>query len=170
MLTTKRYSGVSSYLSQLYSNLAKGNRVVRILDIGVGAGHALLPSLQKLFSQHKVEVDLTLIEPSASMLNETLAGLKLLTETESIKYEVFEGTIQSFLCSQDASRKEQHWDICQSSFCLHYLQKEERIEALKWISSHATHFVLFEFDSFVLPFASLEAAKSLKEKYERGTE
>jgi hypothetical protein len=144
---------------------------LKILDFGVGAGHALLPSLKRLlssssFSQNKTTVQLTLVEPSATMLAKTTCALeKLNEEFPYISFETFEGTLQDYI----HKGVEERWDVVQTSFCFHYVPRKERHEVLNWIAQHATTFCMYEFDVPILPFASPEAATSLKGRYEKGT-
>ncbi|KAL6064377.1 hypothetical protein QOT17_010957 [Balamuthia mandrillaris] len=112
-----------------------------ILDIGVGSGKALLPSLfdddaeENKNCQMKVE----LIEPSASLLTSCIDALRSSPSSNSISFTAHNLTIQEFM--QNKRREEEelqkendsnNWDIIQASFALHNLPIEDCGNVMKW--------------------------------------
>ncbi|MEI6284950.1 MAG: class I SAM-dependent methyltransferase [Bacillota bacterium] len=138
----KLYERTSQLLSDCYS----GYDQLRLLDIGVGDGRALLPALTKNIEQ------LDLLEPSATMLDcckRALVGKK-------VSFNATCGTLQDYVAANEHGL----WDIVQATFSLQSIQPDERQRLLGWISARCDRLLIAEFD--VPEFATLYEPKRLQ--------
>lgn len=103
-----------------------------VLDVGVGDGLALLPAVPDGLTH------LDLVEPSASLLEETVAALV----GRGVPHRAHRSTVQQFARDHDGAC----WDLVQSSFAMQSLPPADRGEVLGWIVRHTRVFVLVEFD------------------------
>eukprot|EP01116_Phalansterium_solitarium_P006016 TRINITY_DN18324_c0_g1_i1.p1 TRINITY_DN18324_c0_g1~~TRINITY_DN18324_c0_g1_i1.p1 ORF type:complete len:317 (+),score=94.96 TRINITY_DN18324_c0_g1_i1:92-1042(+) len=126
------YEAVSAALRAEYAAAAGP---LRLLDIGVGSGRALLPAL------HERVAHVDLVEPSPLLEEciEKIAQHSVGVKAHPVKIEEF--MQQSF--DADAGRR---WDVAQSSFALQSLPASERAVVLRWIRQHAHRLLLVEFD------------------------
>ncbi len=122
------YEATSAALKQIYQT---GNDL-KLLDVGVGDGLALLPALTNNIDQ----VDL--LEPSAVMLEKTTADLT----GQAVMGEATNATLQEFMTHSDAQ-----WDIIQGTYSLQSLQPSERPAALAWLREHCECLLIAEFDA-----------------------
>lgn len=121
------YEAVSGALREVYRRERPGS----VLDVGAGDGLALLPAL----GAQRCRVGV--VEPSAALLAETVAGLERL----GVVHESWQVTAQDFVAAH-AGR----WDVVQSSFALQSLCEADKREVLSWMCGHASRLVLVEFD------------------------
>ncbi len=147
------YQAASAALQKRYA----AYKTLRLLDIGVGDGLALLPALQDNVAH------LTLVEPSAPMLRQTVQALK----AHAIPFDAHAMTIQAFMASSAAQQT--HWDIVQATWSLQSIPPDERPSVLAWIHAHGQRALIVEFD--VPAFADMFAPARVRyvvERYERG--
>ena len=104
-----------------------------------------------------------LVEPSEAMLTDAVA---VLTATGHRKMEVVttNAGIEA-LIEADAERR---WDRAQSTYALHAIEPETRLEVLRWLAGRVGTLALVEFD--VPPFEDRSAAHAayVVDRYERG--
>lgn len=132
-----------------------GHSGIRLLDIGCGEGHALLPAL----TPEVVEVDA--VEPSA----ERLALVSAELTRRGVAHTAHACTVQEFTERADAGP----WDLMQETFALLTLPRPERIDLFGWLRPRAARLALIEFD--VPPLGrGLEPGRFryLVDAYERG--
>lgn len=122
------YAATSAALQAVYAEFAS----LRLLDIGVGDGMALLPALSPAIAE------LQLVEPSAALLERTLAGLR----ERNVAAMAFGGTLQAFM-QQHSGR----WDLAQATYSLQSLPPAERQAALFWLREHCDRLLIVEFDA-----------------------
>ncbi|MBW4721906.1 class I SAM-dependent methyltransferase [Saccharothrix obliqua] len=122
------YRNTHEVLRSVYAELGS----VRLLDIGTGEGHALLPAL----TPEVVEVDV--VEPSAARLARVAAEL----ERRGITHRAHTRTVQEFT----AQASSLSWDLVQDTFALLALTRAERVELFKWLRPRTKQLALVEFD------------------------
>ncbi len=147
------YKAVSAALSERYAE----SEALRLLDIGVGDGLALLPALRNNITH------LTLVEPSEEMLQRTVQSLN----GRGIPFAAHNTTIQAFMAGPVGSREE--WNIIQATWSLQSIPPEERPHVLAWMRTHGRRALIVEFD--VPPFATMFVPPRVRyvvERYERG--
>ncbi|MEM8532143.1 MAG: class I SAM-dependent methyltransferase [Chloroflexota bacterium] len=122
----------------LYENLRTALRHIytaytdlRLLDIGVGDGEALLPALPDAVGH------LDVVEPSTAMLTKLEQELQV----RNITYQAYNQTLQDF-----AKDQHQHWPLIQATFSLQSLSYEERPHWLIWLHAHTDRLLIAEFD------------------------
>jgi hypothetical protein len=120
------YATASAALRAIYAEY----RTLRLLDIGVGDGMALLPALPA----HVTRLDL--LEPSAAMLAKTTAAL----DTRGVAYHAHNVTLQDFIATETA----QTWDIIQATWSLQSIPPAER--PFRWLREHTDRLLITEFD------------------------
>ncbi|MEV5509794.1 class I SAM-dependent methyltransferase [Streptomyces orinoci] len=127
----------------------------RLLDIGSGEGHALLPALTE--DVGFVEV----VEPSAERLELVTGELA----RRGIPHRGHALTGQEFM----ARAADGSWDLVQETFALLTLGRAERLELLRWLRPRTRRLVLVEFDAPVIG-DGLEPRwfRYLVSRYERG--
>ncbi|HEU4323615.1 MAG TPA: hypothetical protein VFS21_10750 [Roseiflexaceae bacterium] len=123
------YDALSDALRAIYRPYAE----LRLLDIGVGDGLALLPALTA------APAALDLVEPSAALLERTVAALA----ARGITPRVFAGTLQSFARTV---RPRQPWHIAQATFSIQSIAPAERPALLRWLRANTERLLLAEFD------------------------
>jgi hypothetical protein len=121
------YERTSAALREEYAAYTQ----LRLLDIGVGDGLALLPALTPAV-QH-----IDLVEPSAALLAQTTAAL----DARGVAYQAHQQRIQDF-----AAVTTERWDVAQATFSLQSLPPDERAETLRWLRDHTEHLLIVEFD------------------------
>ena len=147
----------------LYANLSHALRsiyeqhdTVRLLDIGVGDGLALLPALTDRDRIQQID----LVEPAADMLATTAAAL----QESQIAHTVTNESAETFITHADSQ-----YDIAQATFCLHNLAADTRRNVFEWLRRHCQTFLLAEFDvQFVGDVGSAEHVDYLAERYRNG--
>jgi SAM-dependent methyltransferase len=102
----------------------------RLLDVGAGDGHALVPAL----ADRVGTVDVTAVEPSDAMA--ARLGDRLPAAT------VHATTAQAFLGGLD----EQQWDVGESTFAMHAIPTAERPAVLAELARRCDRYVLVDFD------------------------
>lgn len=122
------YERVSAALQKVYQEYDH----LRLLDIGVGDGRALLPALTTNI------VRLDLLEPSAPMLESLCRQL----DRQNIPYHAICSPVQQFIMTQTDT-----WDLAQATFSLQSLPPEERLAVFKWIHEHSSRLIMVEFDA-----------------------
>ena len=121
------YQSVSTALSRVYQTTG----ALRLLDVGVGDGMALLPALTDDV------VELTVVEPSAAMLAKTEALLR----ARQLHFTAFTESLQAFV-----QRPAERWDVVQATFSLQSISPGERGALLEWLRAHAARLLIAEFD------------------------
>lgn len=147
------YAAVSAALRAVYSEYA----ALRLLDIGVGDGLALLPALTPAVT------GLDLVEPSAAMLAATRAAL----QARGIAHQAHPQTLDEFMASADSQRGQ--WDVIQATWSLQSIPPDERPAIFRWLRAHGARVLIAEFD--VPAFAALlspERVRYFAARYERG--
>ncbi len=145
------YENLSKLLREVYSQ----SEELKLLDIGAGDGHALLPSLTA-----NVEM-VDIVEPSAKMLADLCAAL----DERRIQYRSFNGTLQEFI----ENKQGQRWDIIQATYSLHSISTEERMAMLDWICRHGETFIFAEFDVPEFQFScEPDSFHYFMERFEKG--
>jgi hypothetical protein len=124
------YTATSAALRAAYA----GQESLRLLEIGVGDGEALLPALTPAIAH----VDL--VEPSAALLQQTTAALA----ERGISHSSFVGTVQSFAALAPPARR---WNIGQATYSLHSLPPQERRRVLRWLGTASERALIVEFDA-----------------------
>jgi hypothetical protein len=122
------YQAAHKALRSVYAELGS----VRLLDIGTGEGHALLPAL----TSDVAEVDV--VEPSRQRL--ALVGAEL--GRRGIPYRSHVRTVQEFVSDAPSGP----WDVVQETFALLTLSREERNELFAWLRPRAKQLAFIEFD------------------------
>jgi hypothetical protein len=153
------YTAVSFLLRMLYAGYEAGPDGLRLLDIGVGDGMALLPALTDDVTFARLDV----VEPSAAMLAATTAGL----DQRGIAYQAANTTLQAFMES-DAGQNG-YWDIIQATWSLQSVPPEDRAAVFAWCRDHGDRLMIAEFD--VPDFADMfepERVRYIVTRYERG--
>lgn len=145
------YRAVHQALRSLYT----GRSGLRLLDIGSGEGHALLPAL----TPEVVAVDA--VEPAKQRLALVAAEL----DRRGVEHRAYPCTVQEFTARTDVGP----WDLAQETFALLTLPRAERIEVLTWLRPRTERIALLEFDVPELG-CGLEPARFryLVDAYERG--
>lgn len=161
------YKAVSAALCQTHADAAaakKAGDAVRVLEVGVGNGLALLPALAQETAETRGRLRLTLVEPSAALLAETVAAV----DAGAVD-EAFAGTLQRFVSAPTSS--ERCWDVAEATFALQNVPHGEKRAVLAWLRAHAKTVVIAEFDADAAWAADpLEPASALRvlQLYERG--
>ncbi|MET0136462.1 MAG: class I SAM-dependent methyltransferase [Kibdelosporangium sp.] len=122
------YRAAHQVLRSVYAELGS----VRLLDIGTGEGHALLPAL----TSDVAEVDV--VEPSKQRL--ALVGAEL--ARRGLTHRAHPRTVQEFVTDGQATT----WDLVQETFALLTLTRAERIELFTWLRPRAKQLAFIEFD------------------------
>jgi hypothetical protein len=130
------YQAVSAALQQVYLRYER----MRLLDIGVGDGLALVPALTGSVA------DVTLVEPSAALLAETQARL----DERGVRYQAYAEPLQAFV-----GHARGDWDVTQATFSLQSIPHDQRSALLLWLREHSRRLLIVEFD--VPPFAQVYA-------------
>jgi len=153
------YLSVGRALGSDYTNLASAvSHPLRLLDIGVGDGRALIEALQVFGTScsEPVPLVISLLEPSKMLQScierlQRLFNAKTHTSVESVceplQYLDFQTTIQQFVTSRDTDQPE--WDMVQASFSLHNLPPSERAHVFRWLKTQIKtkgKLVIIEFD------------------------
>ncbi|GAB4408024.1 MAG: class I SAM-dependent methyltransferase [Anaerolineae bacterium] len=147
------YAAVSAALRDVYVEYES----LRLLDIGVGDGLALLPALTDRV--HRVD----LVEPSLPMLATTRAAL----DARGVSYRAFNQTLQAFMGSPEAQGGS--WDVIQATWSLQSIPPAERPAVFRWLRAHGARLLIAEFD--VPRFAALASPDHVRyvvERYEQG--
>ena len=132
-----------------------GHGPIRLLDIGCGEGHALLPAL----TPQVVEVDA--VEPAEQRLALVAAELGRL----GVRHRAHACTVQEFTDGNAAGR----WDLTQETFALLTLSRAERVELFTWLRPRTERLALIEFDVPELGHgAQPRRFRYLVDAYERG--
>ena len=144
------YARVSAALRQIYQTYPQ----LRLFDIGVGDGRALLPALTANISQ------LDVLEPSAAMLRKLCA----LLDQRGLPYQASCCPLQEFVRAPRGN-----WDVIQATFSLQSLSPQERPALLAWLRAHGQRVLLVEFDvpAFDAMFAP-DRVQSIVARYARG--
>lgn len=121
------YESVSAALRQVY----QGYDRLRLLDIGVGDGRALIPALTDGVAE------LTLVEPSEALL----ASTRALLDRRGATYQAYAEQLQSF-----ARHARGSWPVAQATFSLQSIPIHERVSLLRWLRGHAERLLVVEFD------------------------
>ncbi len=147
------YAAASAALRERYA----GYEALRLLDIGVGDGLALLPALPDNLAA------LTLVEPSEPMLSKTVQAIG----ERGLSADAHHTTIQAFMAS--SAGRQGHWDIVQATWSLQSVPPDARPSVLAWMHAHGQRALIVEFDvpQFSAMFAP-ERVRYVAERYERG--
>ncbi|HZE38984.1 MAG TPA: class I SAM-dependent methyltransferase [Stackebrandtia sp.] len=149
------YAALSAALRDRYDQY----RPVRLLDVGVGDGLALLPALDG-----SAVTDVDLLEPSTALLDSTGQALS----QRGIAHRSANATVQQLARGVDAWPPDTRWELAQSTFALHNVERAERLEVLTWLRRHAARLLIAEFD--LTPGRSCEPEwfDYVATRYERG--
>ncbi|BCX02217.1 MAG: hypothetical protein KatS3mg053_0155 [Candidatus Roseilinea sp.] len=148
------YARTSAVLRRAYAEYAS----LALLDIGVGDGLALLPSLTPNISR------LDVLDPSRAMLDRASAALN----ARGVAHRAIHMTVQQFLRT-DAGR----YDIAQATFAMQALPPGERPDVLAGLRAFADRLLIVEFDvpDFEAAREDLAAPARVRyfvERYRRG--
>lgn len=127
---------------------------LRLLDIGVGDGLALLPALTPNIQR------LDLVEPATALLDRTREQL----DAQGIAYQRHTCTLQTFVAGEHGP-----WDVAQATFSLQSIPPANRAPLFHWLRDHCTELLIAEFDT--PEFSHLYAAErvaSITARYRRG--
>jgi hypothetical protein len=143
------YAAASDALRAVYAD----DERLRLFDIGVGDGMALLPALPEKVAR------LDLLEPSAAMLATTTAVL----DTRGMAYHAHHATLQDFI----TAGSDQTWDIIQATWSLQSIPPAER--PFRWLRDHTDRLLIAEFDvpAFAATYAP-ERVRYVVDTYARG--
>ncbi|MCB0154609.1 MAG: class I SAM-dependent methyltransferase [Anaerolineae bacterium] len=122
------YEQTSAALRRVYEEYDS----LSLLDVGVGDGLALLPALTSNVRQ------LHLLEPSAAMLEKTVAALK----ARGVPAEATCATLQEFAASHTGQ-----WEVIEATYSLQSLSPSERPGILKWLHEYGRRLLIAEFDA-----------------------
>jgi hypothetical protein len=145
------YTAASDALRRVYADYES----LRLFDIGVGDGMALLPALTDNIAH------LDVLEPSTAMLSRTTAAL----DACGISYRAANTTLQDYV----AAGIDRAWDITQATWSLQSLPPVDRPEVFRWLRGHTSRLLVAEFD--VPDFAENygpERVQYVIERYRRG--
>jgi SAM-dependent methyltransferase len=120
---------------QALCSVYAGYSGIRLLDIGCGEGHALLPALASAMDAI-AEVDA--VEPSRQRLALVDAELG----RRGVKHRAYPCTVQEFTTHADAEK----WDLVQETFALITLSRADRIDLFTWLRPRTARVALIEFD------------------------
>lgn len=131
------YAAVSAALRVIYGDYA----ALRLLDIGVGDGMALLPALLPALDTagRQLLTRLDVIEPSAAMLSKTITQLN----DAEIAHHATNSTIQAYIAEHAESH---HWDVIQATWSLQSIPPAERPAVFDWCRAHGDRLLIAEFD------------------------
>jgi hypothetical protein len=148
---TRLYPAAHEALRQCYAELGS----IRLLDIGTGEGHGLLPAL----TPEVTEIDT--VEPAAERLALVTAEL----DRRGTVNRAHAMTVQEFMTHPDAGP----WDLVQETFALHTVSRADRLELFRWLRSRTAQIALVEFDVPDLG-SGLQPARFryLRDRYECG--
>ena len=144
------YEKTSAALRQIYQSYEK----IRLLDIGVGEGRALLGAISD-----KVQF-VDVVEPSQAMLDKTTAALA----KQGIQCQATCATLQEFVTQQTAS-----WDVIEATYSLQSIPPKERLPLFRWLRAHGKQLVIAEFD--VPEFSAMytpERVRYIADRYQKG--
>lgn len=122
------YEACSEALHGIYEEF----ETLRLLDVGVGDGLALLPALTSNMTR------LDLIEPSEAMLGRTTATLK----RWGVNYVAHPSTFQEFI----ETGGNVAWDVIQATWSLQSIPPDDRPAAFAWMRQHGARALVAEFD------------------------
>jgi hypothetical protein len=150
--------GLYQAAHQALRSVYAGHAGLRLLDVGCGEGHALLPALAEL-SGEIAEVDA--VEPAQQRLAVVAAELG----RRGIRHRAHACTVQEFV----ARAGPQRWDLVQETFALLALTRDERVDLFRWLRPRTSRLALVEFDVPQLG-SGLEPGRFryLVDAYERG--
>ncbi len=149
------YQAVSSALTAAHRRQADAlGHPIRLLDIGVGNGRALLPALSDAVGEIHV------IEPSDGMLREFVAALTTRGLTP---------TVQAATAQDALANTRDRWDVVEATFSLHSIPPKDRIETLARLRGRCKKLLVVEFDvrEFEHDLAP-ERVLAFQEGFERG--
>jgi hypothetical protein len=121
------YRATSSALRDVY----RRGQAIRLLDIGVGDGLALLPALTAEIAS------IDLIEPSSSLLESACRALS----ERGTEHRAFNEPIQAFI-----AREQGEWDLAQATFSLQSVPPVDRPALFAWLRDHVKRLLIVEFD------------------------
>lgn len=156
------YERVAEALREHY----RGRGPVRLLDVGVGDGLALLSTLDERErsggpgSPRGLVGHVDLVEPSAPMLARVAAELA----QRGVPHAAHNTTLELF--AQNAGAR---WDVAQATFSLQCIEPTIRVQGLAWLRRHCDELLIAEFDApmFADEHGPARAA-FLLERYEHG--
>ncbi|KAB8143754.1 class I SAM-dependent methyltransferase [Chloroflexia bacterium SDU3-3] len=144
------YVETSRLLRQIYEQ----HDQLRLLDVGAGNGHALIPALVPQVAHVGV------VEPSAALSAEL--GAKL--EQRGVAHTIYPSTLQDF-----ARQHGQRWDLIQATYSLQSIPPAERGPMLRWLRQHTDRLLIAEFDApAVRNFFEPSYVRYVLERYEQG--
>lgn len=126
------YEAVSTALRDAHRRQADGlGRPIKLLDIGVGNGRALLPALSDAVG------DIHVIEPSAGMLQEFVGALR---------DQGLTATVQAATAQDALSTTRDRWDAVEATFSLHSIPPKDRVETFARLRGRCRKLLVVEFD------------------------
>ncbi len=151
------YAAVSDCLRAIYAQYD----ALRLLDIGVGDGLALLPALTESVAGTIAALDL--VEPSGAMLRGTAEQLR----ARGVMHTAYNHTVQEFM--QHPQAETAHWDVIQATWSLQSVPPDARPDVFAWLRAHGERVLIAEFD--VPDFPALLAPDRVRyvvARYENG--
>lgn len=121
------YRNTSAALHAVYGEYAEAT----LLDIGVGDGLALLAALNDSIRS------VTLVEPSAAMLESTVRALA----ARGVAVEAVNGTLQEFVRGERG-----RWRVAEATYSMQSIPPAERPQLLRWLRMHCDRLLVAEFD------------------------
>lgn len=109
---------------------------LRLLDIGTGEGHGLLPALTPEVAARVAVVDV--VEPSAERLAIATAGLR----ERGVAHRAHVTTVQEFLARDDVGP----WDLVQETFSMLVVPPAERVAVFARLRALTERIAMVEFD------------------------
>lgn len=133
---------------------------IRLLDIGVGDGLALLSALDERAVQGGLMGHVDLVEPSAPMMARVTAELA----RRGVPHTAHNTTLNLFAESAEA-----RWDVAQATFSLQCVEPALRAQGLVWLRRHCDELLIAEFNASMFADEHGPArAAFLLERYEHG--
>ena len=123
----------------------KKKQTVKILDLGIGGGMFMTPIANMLLG-HSIKLEIVGVDQSAEMLAKISVGeLENVARIECV-HKGFLDYVQEEMENATDEEDQFKFDVCLSSFALHYLEQGERSKVLQWVRERSRLFLLFEFD------------------------
>jgi ubiquinone/menaquinone biosynthesis C-methylase UbiE len=144
------YQSTSDALRSVYQEYSG----VKLLDIGVGDGLALLPALTESVKS------VTLVEPSAAML----AVVSRELAERGVQHDAVNTTLQDFVLTENGE-----WDLAQATYSLQGIPPDERPSLFRWLRAHCKRALVVEFDPpHFNGMYSPDRVRYVHQRYQRG--
>jgi SAM-dependent methyltransferase len=145
------YDTLHAALFQKYADVGASS----LLDLGCGEGRVALAAAGPTVT------NVDLVEPSPELLGVALKSFVGSSKTVS----GYRDTASSFLDRSDTADR---WDVVQSTFALHTMERAERLQVLSDLAGRTDRLVIAEFDVPNFIDRSGDHARYVAERYEIG--